>query len=196
MDEKLDNCSFFISHHSLPRGTRPRNRQQLDFGTIVKFNDHKQKQRTIRGHPLSLTQTTIKQMGINGLLPELTGCSTQSTKTGFDSLSLLLHDEKSPTDVDVGTLTCICALAHRSTHDDGNYVPDLREFQRRLALLTLSCGWKVNCVFDIELPHEKRHDHVQFINLVCSISIASRLILMCAEECWGCSLIMLLCQTR
>ena len=68
-------------------------------------------------------------MGINGLLPELPGGSTQSTNTGFDSLNPLLHDEKNLASVDMGTLMPICALIHRSTHNDGNYVPALREFQ-------------------------------------------------------------------
>ena len=94
-------------------------------------------------------------MGINGVLTELTGSSMQWTKNGFDSLNPLLHDEKNPADIDMCALMCICALAHRSTHNDGKYVLALREFQRRITLLTSVHGWKVNCVFDREPPHEK-----------------------------------------
>ena len=79
-------------------------------------------------------------MGINGLLTELLGSSMQRTKTGFESLNVLLHDEKNPANVDVGTLVSIFELNHRSTYNYGNYVPTLYEFQQRLALLTWVCG--------------------------------------------------------
>ena len=124
-------------------------------------------------------------MGINGLLPELPGGSMPSTKTGFDLLTPLLHDEKNPADMDMGTLVYVCALTHKSTYNDGNYIPALREFQRRLTILTSVYRWKINCVFDGKPPHEKRHEHTRRSNTEDSISITSQFILMCKEVCRG-----------
>ena len=79
-------------------------------------------------------------MGMHGLLTELPVSSMQSTETGFESLNVMLHNEKNPANVDVGTLVSICELTHRSTHKYGNYVPTFHEFQRMVALLTWVCG--------------------------------------------------------
>ena len=108
-----------------------------------------------------------------------------STKTGFDLLTPLLHDEKNPADMDMGTLVYVCALTHKSTYNDGNYIPALREFQRRLTILTSVYRWKINCVFDGKPPHEKRHEHTRRSNREDSISITSQFILMCKEVCRG-----------
>ena len=85
-----------------------------------------------------------------------------STKTGFDLLTPLLHDEKNPADMDMGTLVYVCALTHKSTYNDGNYIPALREFQRRLTILTSVYNIDGRSIASLmESPHMKKGTNTQ-----------------------------------
>jgi len=117
-------------------------------------------------------------MGINKLLPEFPGGPMTSAKAGFDLLNPLLQGDET-TDVDMGTLVYVCALKHKNTYNGGNYTPALREFHRRLTILTTLHGWKMNCIFDGQTPPEKRYEHARRSNKEDSIAITSQFILMC-----------------
>ena len=99
-------------------------------------------------------------MGINKLLPEFPGGPMTSAKAGFDLLNPLLQGDET-TDVDMGTLVYVCALKHKNTYNGGNYTPALREFHRRLTILTTLHGWKMNCIFDMGRHHQKKDTNMQ-----------------------------------
>ena len=124
-------------------------------------------------------------MGVNGLLPELPGGDVANAVT-FEKIPEL---KSSPVDIDTGTLLFQCAYKHQATFTQGNYVPAVREFQSRIAVLRSVYNWRdMEVIFDGIPPKEKSHEHQRrrAQRSDDDIVIDSTYISMCVKVCQRC----------
>ena len=67
-------------------------------------------------------------MGVKGLLKELPSGNMKKKRVGFATLAALRDEARRHAVIDAGTLIFVCALRHKETHGNGDYVPTASEF--------------------------------------------------------------------
>ena len=107
------------------------------------------------------------------------------TLRGFSRLDILCN-KSCPADLDTGTLIFVCALRHKESYNNGDYMPDDCKFQRQIITLNLIYKWDYTCVFDGHPPSKKRHENQRRRECEDSAIINSTIIAIQAHICKRC----------
>ena len=80
-------------------------------------------------------------MGVHGLLPHLPGGDMREQRVGLRTLPVLRGVARRRAHIDAGGPVYICALRHKVSYDNRDYVPAVREFLRMLiSFEIILCG--------------------------------------------------------